>query len=89
MLPFFLVIKVILSDQVRQSDHWSNRRGASNKIIHYEVTGLLIAVWKFILSELSELAREEGGGGVGLITHMRIVHMRDIEESAGSRQLDR
>ena len=35
------------------------------------------------LSGLPELAREEGG-------HiLMIAHMRDIQESAGSRQLDR
>ena len=35
-----------------------------------------------ILSGLSELAREEGG-------RVLIAHMRDIKESAVSRQLDR
>ena len=34
------------------------------------------------LSGLSELAREEGG-------RILIAHMRDIKESAGTRQLDR
>ena len=34
------------------------------------------------LSGLSELARKEGG-------RILIAHMRDIKESAGTRQLDR
>ena len=37
------------------------------------------------LSGLPELAREEGGGRGSVL----IAHMRDIQESAGSRQLDR
>ena len=53
--------------------------------IHYGVTGLLSTVWKVTqvsLSGSSELAREEGG-------RILIAHMRDMKESAGSRQLDR
>ena len=50
--------------------------------IHYDVTGLLSAVWKVNLSGLSELAREEGG-------RILIAHIHDIQESAGSKQLDR
>ena len=45
--------------------------------IHYDVTGLLTAVWKVTLSGLSELAREERG-------RVFIAHMRDIKESAVS-----
>ena len=36
------------------------------------------------LSGLSELTREEGGGG-----RILIAHMRDIKESVSTRQLDR
>ena len=43
---------------------------------------LLTGVLKVTPSELSELAKEEGG-------RVFIGHMRDIKESAGSRQLDR
>ena len=53
--------------------------------IHYDVTGLLTVVWSHTqvrLSGLQELGREEGG-------YKLIVHIRDIKESVGSRQLDR
>ena len=53
--------------------------------IHYDVTGLLTVVFRShsvqILYGLPELAREEGGSEL-------IAHIRDIQESAGSRQLD-
>ena len=49
--------------------------------IHYDVTGLLTVVWRSH-SGLQELGREEGGS-------ILIAHIRDIKESAGSRQLDR
>ena len=42
--------------------------------IHYAVTGLLTVVWR----SHSELTREEGGSEL-------IAHIRDIQESAGSR----
>ena len=53
--------------------------------IHYDVTGLLTVVWgvtQVRLFGLPELAREEGGSEL-------IAHIRDIQESVGSRQLDR
>ena len=59
------------------------RRGANNMNIHYDVTSLLSAVCKVTLrSSCLKLAREEGG-------RILIAHMRDIQEFAGSRQLDR
>ena len=56
--------------------------------IHYDVTGLLSAVWKVTLRStcLSYLSWPGRGGGGSRIL---IAHMRDIQESAGSRKLDR
>ena len=55
------------------------RRGASNRNIHYDVTGLLTVVWR---SHSGQIVGQ-GGGGSELIAHIR-----DIQESAGSRQLN-
>ena len=65
----------------------TKRRGASNMNIHYDVTGLLSAVWKVTLRSTCQHrfpVLAEGGGG-----RILIVHMRDIKDSADSRQLDR
>ena len=48
--------------------------------IHYDVTGLLTVVWR---SHSGQIVREEGGSI--FIAHI----IRDIKESARSRQLDR
>ena len=55
--------------------------------IHYAVTGLLSAVCKVTLRSacLGCLSWPERRGGGRIL----IVHMRDIQESAGSKQLDR
>ena len=51
---------------------------------HYDVTGLLTVVWwsHSGMFGLPKLAGEEGGSEL-------IAHIHDIQESAGSRQLDR
>ena len=54
---------------------------ASIMNIHYDVTGSLTVVWRSHSGQI-ELGREEGGFEL-------IAHIRDIKESAGSRQLDR
>ena len=56
--------------------------------IHYDIAGLMTAVWKVTLRStclgcLSWPPRRGGGGRV------LIAHMSDIKESARSRQLDR
>ena len=53
--------------------------------IHYDVTGLLTVVWRSHSGQIvwpAGVGREEGGS-------ILIAHIRDIKESAGSRQLDR
>ena len=57
----------------------TKRRGVSNMNIHYENTGLPSAVWKVTLRSTWG---EEGGC-------ILIAHMRDIKESAGTRQLEK
>ena len=58
---------------------------ASNMNIHYDVTGLLTVVWRSHSGQIIWPAGvEQGRGGSELIAHIR-----DIKESAGSRQLDR
>ena len=54
--------------------------------IHYDVSGLLSAVWKVTLRStcLGCLSWPGRSGG-----RILIAHMRDIKESAGSRQIDR
>ena len=62
-----------------------NGRGASIMNIHYDVTGLLTVVWGSHSGQIVWLAGVgQGRGGSELIAHIP-----DIEESAGSRQLDR
>ena len=59
--------------------------GASYMNTHYDVIGLLTVVWRSHSGQIvwpQELGREEGGSEL-------IAHIRDIQESAGSRQLDR
>ena len=89
--------KPTLPSQVRPSDYQSD---LDNRCVwrRYEKEGVR-ATWIFImtspvyrlrcgghtqvrLSGLQELGREEGGSEL-------IAHIRDIQESAGSRQLDR
>ena len=89
--------RVTLPSQVRPSDYQSD---LDNRCLwcRYEKEGVR-ASWIFImtspvywlwygghtqvrLSDLQELGREEGGSEL-------IAHIRDIKESAGSRQLDR
>ena len=67
-------------------------RGASNMNIHYDVTGLLTAVWRSHSGQIvwaawinCELAREDEGGG-GFWTHSTYT---GYPVSAGSKQLDR
>ena len=54
--------------------------------IQYDVTGLITSVWKVTLRStcLGCLSWPTRRGG-----RVRIAHTRDINESAGSRQLDR
>ena len=54
--------------------------------IHYDVTGLLSAVWKVTLRStcLGRLSWPGSRGG-----YILVAHMRDIKKSAGTRQLDR
>ena len=93
----------ILPYQVWPSDYqsdldnrcvWSRykMRGASNMNIHYDVTGLLTAVWRSHSGQIvwaawinCELAREEKGGG-GFWAHSTYT---GYPGSAGGRQLDR
>ena len=50
--------------------------------IHYDVTGLLSALWKFTLrSTCPGCLSWPGRRGV---SHILITHMRDIKESAGT-----
>ena len=67
-------------------------RGASNMNIHYDVTGLLTAMWRSHSGQIvwaawinCELAREEEGGR-GFWTHSTYT---GYPGSAGGRQLDR
>ena len=47
------------------------KRGASNMNIHYDVTGLLTAVWRSHLGQIVWAACiGQGGGGSELIAHM-------------------
>ena len=62
------------------------RKGASNMNIHYDVTGLLSAVWKVTLRSTSLGCLSWPGRRGGRIL---IAHMRDSKESVGTRQLDR
>ena len=53
--------------------------------IYYDVTGLLTVVWRSHSGQIvwpAGVGREEGSSEL-------IAHIRDIKESAGSRQLDR
>ena len=62
-----------------------NGGGASIMNIHYDVTGWLTVVWR---SHSGQIVWPAGvGQGRGGSKH--IAHIRDIKESAGSRQLDR
>ena len=58
---------------------------ASNMNIHYDVTGLQTVVWRSHSGQIVWPAGVEQGSGVSEL----IAHIRDIKESAGSRQLDR
>ena len=60
--------------------------GASNMNIHYDVIGLLTVVWRSHSGQIV-CAAWIGQGGGGFWTHS--TYIRDIQESAGSRQLDR
>ena len=73
-----------LTTSVREN--CTKRKGASNMNIHHDVTGLLSAVWKVTLRSacLGRLSWPARRGGC-----IFIAHMRDIKESASSRQLDR
>ena len=55
--------------------------------ISYDVTGLLTIVWRSHSGQIvwpAGVSQGRGGGGSELIAHIR-----DIQEAAGSRQLDR
>ena len=63
------------------------RKGGDASImnIHYDVTGLLTVVWRSHSGQIVWPA----GAGLGRGGSELIAHIRDIKESAGSRQLDR
>ena len=61
---------------------------ASNMNIHYDVTGLLTVVWRSHSGQIVRAAWICQGGGGGEGSEL-VAHIRDIQESAGSRQLDR
>ena len=68
---------------------YTKRRCAIIMNIHYDVTSLRTAVWKVTLMStclgcLSWQGRRWGGGG-----RILIAHIRDIQKSVCSRQLDR
>ena len=53
--------------------------------IHYDVTDLLTVVWRSHSGQIVWPAGVGQGRGGSIL----IAHIRDIKESAGSRQLDR
>ena len=68
-----------------------NGGGASIMNIHYDVTGLLTVVWRSHSGQIvwpAGVGQGRGGGGGGGGSELT-AHIRDIKESAGSRQLDR